>query len=418
MSIVVVGAGLAGLRSAEALRAAGYRGELVVVGDEPHWPYSRPPLSKTALAEGLGTLAAPDLSRVELRRRRSVADVQWLLGRPVVASSLGDHTVTLDGGQTLRWDGLVIATGLRARRLDLLGGVPLRGAGRHALRSVEDAIALRADLRPGARLVVIGAGFLGCEVTATAAALGCRVDVVAPEAEPMERALGPLVGGALRQRHEAAGVRFHLGRLPSAVEAGSAGQVAAVVLDDGQRLPADVVLEAVGAAPSTVGWLDGNGLDLGDGVLCDGWMRVLTGSDGEGRPDVVAVGDVARFPLPLAGGPPRRIEHWDLPQVTARRAAPALLAGISDGERDPAPFDPIPSFWSDQYDITIQTFGVPEVADDVEVVDGDVDGPFVAAYRKGGRLVAVVGVGTMAGVMELRARVGQGPPQANVDRAG
>jgi 3-phenylpropionate/trans-cinnamate dioxygenase ferredoxin reductase subunit len=379
-----------GLRAAESLRAAGHSGELVVVGDEPYAPYQRPPLSKSALA---GTDA---IDRIVLRQRRTVADVEWRLGVTATGVSLAGHTVTLSaaggGDAELSWDGLVIASGLRPRRLDL-PGPPER---RFAVRSYDDTLALRSHLRPDADVVVIGAGFLGCEIAATAVGLGCRVNVVAPEPEPMTRPLGTLVGAALRRRHEAAGVRFHLGRLPKGVDDG-------VVLDDGTRLPADVVVEAVGSVPAT-DWLAGSGLDLSDGVLCDSWFRAV-GPDGA-RPDVVAVGDVARFPHPLAGGETRRIEHFDLPPLMAKRAAPALVAGLTGAELDPQPFAPVPSFWSDQYDITIQCFGAPELADDVEVVDGDTDGPFVAAYRRaepgGAELVAAVGVGTMSGLMDLR----------------
>jgi 3-phenylpropionate/trans-cinnamate dioxygenase ferredoxin reductase subunit len=404
--IVVVGAGVGGLRAAEALRAAGHDGELVVVGDEPRHPYQRPPLSKTLLAGGV----EPD--GLTIRRRKSVADVEWRLGVTVVGADLGArvlHLVTAASGDTgagdeLAWDGLVIATGLRSKRLNLPGST----AHRHAVRSLHDALELRAELVPGARVVIVGAGFLGCEIAASAVGLGCDVAVVAPEAEPMERQLGTLVGAAMRRRHEDAGVRFRLGRVPVSLDPGGAG----VALDDGTALPADVVVEAVGSVPAT-GWLAGTDLDLTDGVLCDSWLRAV-GSTGP-RADVVAVGDVARFPHPLAGPPERRIEHWDMPPLTAKRAAPALVAGLAGVALDPEPFVPVPSFWSDQYDVTIQSFGTPELADEVEVVEGNLRGPFLAAYRQavpggpgGTRLVAAVGVGTMSGLLDLRAALATG----------
>jgi 3-phenylpropionate/trans-cinnamate dioxygenase ferredoxin reductase subunit len=174
-------------------------------------------------------------------------------------------------------------------------------------------------------------------------------------------------------------------------------------------LPADVVVEAVGSVPAT-GWLAGTDLDLTDGVLCDAWLRAV-GATGP-RADVVAVGDVARFPHPLAGPPARRIEHWDMPPLTAKRAAPTLVAGLAGVALDPEPFAPVPSFWSDQYDVTIQSFGTPELADEVEVVEGNLRGPFLAAYRQatpdGSRLVAAVGVGTMDGLLDLRAALATG----------
>ena len=397
--IVVVGAGVGGLRAAEALRAAGHDGELVVVGAEPWHPYQRPPLSKTLLAGDV----EPDA--LTIRRRKSVADVEWRLTTAAVRVDLDAHVLQLAvpsggdarSGDQLTWDGLVIATGLRPKRLVSLPG---SWAHRHRVRGLHDALELRAELTPGARLVVVGAGFLGCEIAATAIGRGCDVAIVAPEAEPMERQLGPLVGAAMRRRHEERGVRFHLGRVPVRLDAGGSG----VTLDDGTVLPADVVVEAIGSDPVT-DWLGGTELDLSDGVLCDSWLRAV-GPTGP-RADVVAVGDVARFPHPLAGPPARRIEHWDMAPLTAKRAAPALLAGLTGAALDPEPFAPVPSFWSDQYDVTIQSFGMPELADEVEVVEGSLHGPFLAAYRRatpsGSRLVAAVGVGTMTGLMDLRA---------------
>ncbi|WP_088319361.1 NAD(P)/FAD-dependent oxidoreductase [Kineosporia sp. R_H_3] len=397
--VVVAGASLGGLRAAEGLRAAGFTGEVVVVGDEPHMPYNRPPLSKEALA---GDLA---FSALEFRRRKSVDDVTWRLGSAVAEASLGTREVILADGSVLPFDGLVVATGLRVRRLTL----PAPEAGRYAVRTLEDAVALRADLRPGARVVVIGAGFIGCEVAATAVGLGCEVDVVAPEDVPMQRPLGPEVGAAMQRRHEAHGVRMHLHRLPAVVEARTTGAdadpglVGAVVLDDGTRLPADVVVEALGCVPNTE-WLAATGLDIADGVRTDGWMRALD-PEGHPRSDVVAVGDVARFPNALFDDVPRRVEHWSIPTDTAKRAAPALVAGLSGADLDPAPFAPMPSFWSDQYGARIQSFGSLGVADTVRVLEGDLDGEFVAGYERGGDLVGVVGVGLMPSLMKLRAEM-------------
>ena len=232
--VAVVGASLGGLRAAESLRGNGFTGEVVVLGDEPHLPYNRPPLSKEALKDGI------DAAALEFRRRKSVDDVTWRLGVPVTAADLRGHTLTLGDGSTVGFDALVAATGLRARRL----AIPAPEAGRHAVRTVEDAQRLRAELVPGARVVVIGAGFIGCEVAATARALGCAVDVVAPEAVPMQRPLGLEVGAAMQRRHEAHGVTFHLGRLPTRVEGGAT--VASVILDDDTVLAADVVVEALG----------------------------------------------------------------------------------------------------------------------------------------------------------------------------
>ena len=393
--VVVAGASLGGLRAAEGLRASGFTGEVVVVGDEPHLPYNRPPLSKEALAGDV------EFSTLEFRRRKSVDDVTWRLGAGVAEASLTTKEVVLTDGSVMPFDGLVVATGLRVRRLM----IPAPDGGRHAVRTLEDAVALRADLRPGAKVVVIGAGFIGCEVAATAVKLGCEVDVVAPEAVPMQRPLGLEVGGAMRRRHEAAGVRWHLGRLPASVEpsASDPGRVGAVVLADGTRLPADVVVEALGCVPNT-DWLASTDVDISDGVLTDGHLRALT-VDGAPRPDVVAVGDVARFPNALFDDVPRRVEHWSIPTDTAKRAAPALAAGLAGAEVDPLPFAPMPSFWTDQYGLRVQSFGALGIADSVTVLEGDLDDEFVAGYERDGVLVGVLGIGLMSSLMKLRGEI-------------
>ena len=415
--IIVVGASLGGLRAAEAVRAAGFGDELLVIGEEPWLPYNRPPLSKEALAGGIGQ------ERLELHRRRSVQDARWLLGTPVVAADLRARTVTLSDGTNYDWDGLVVATGLRARRLTVPDpdGGPAPAAGRHVLRTLDDAVSLRGALRPGARGVVIGAGFVGCEVAATAVGLGCRVVMVAPEEYPLLRALGPLVGAALGRRHARHGVRLLLGRSPVALEpaagqpgrVGRFGRVGAVLLDDGGRVPADVVVEAIGCVPN-VEWLRGTGLDLSDGVLTDELLRAI-GDDGVVRPDVVAVGDVARFPNSLVDEVPRRVEHWSVPTDTARRAGPVLVAGLNGGGPGgggpggggsggpPGAVKPIlPSFWSDQYGERLQSFGMPSLADEVRLLGGDPDGEFVAGYLRDGRLLGAAGIGLLPRLLGLR----------------
>ncbi|MFI6254113.1 NAD(P)/FAD-dependent oxidoreductase [Streptomyces sp. NPDC051016] len=373
--IVVAGASMAGLRAAEQLRAAGWSGAITLVGDEPHMPYNRPPLSKEVLAG-----KAP-FDSLAFRPRASVSDVEWRLGRKVVAADLDRRTVRLDDGDALSYDGLVVATGMRPRRL----ACPGPSAGRHTVRTLDDAQGLReALIRPGARVVVVGAGFIGCEVAATAVALGvAEVTVVDPLPLPMGGPLGELLGRALLKRHEDRGVRFALGT----GVAGFTGddRVTGVVLGDGSVLPADVVVESVGSVANTE-WLDGNGLDLTDGVLTDAYLRV------GGRPDVVAVGDVARFPNARYDGVPRRVEHWCIPTDTAKHAARTLVRAA-----EPAPFAPLPTFWSDQHDFRLQSFGAPGLGqDDVRILDGDPDGDVLVGYHRDGRLVGVVALGGQA----------------------
>ncbi|MCF2525803.1 NAD(P)/FAD-dependent oxidoreductase [Yinghuangia sp. KLBMP8922] len=377
---------MGGLRAAEQLRAAGWSGPVTVVGDEPHMPYNRPPLSKEVLASDVTHPA------VAFRARASTADVAWRLGTPVASADLAARTVTLADDTQLPYTGLVVATGIRPRRLPCPGPV----AGRHVVRTLDDAQNLRAALRPGSRVVVVGAGFIGCEVAATARGLGAEVAVVAPEAEPMTRPLGAELGAALRRRHEARGVVFHLGRTVghfSGIDA-----VTGLVLDDGTALPADLVVEAVGSTPNTA-WLDGNGLDLSDGVLCDALLRV------EGRPDVVAVGDVARFPNARYDDVPRRVEHWSIPTDTAKRAARTLAAHLAGEAVDGEPFAPLPAFWSDQYAERLQSFGAPGLGvDDIRLLEGDFDADCVVGYHAEGRLVGVVALGGGAAATAARYR--------------
>ncbi|MFG3087031.1 NAD(P)/FAD-dependent oxidoreductase [Streptomyces antibioticus] len=377
--VLVVGASMAGLRAAEQLRAAGWTGAITLVGDEPHMPYNRPPLSKEVLAG-----KAPFAS-LAFRPRPAVADAAWLLGRRAVTARLPERTVVLDDGTSLSYDGLVVATGMRPRRLTCPGPLP----GRHTVRTLDDAQGLREALtRPGARVVVVGAGFIGCEVAATAVALGVReVTVVDPLPLPMTGPLGPLLGRALLRRHEARGVRFALGT----GVAGFTGEdrVTGVELSDGRVLAADVVVESVGSVANTE-WLDGNGLDLTDGVRTDALLRA------GGRPEAVAVGDVARFPNARYDGVPRRVEHWSIPGDTAKQAARTLVAHLHGTGEEPAPFAPLPTFWSDQHDFRLQSFGAPSYgADDVRVLDGtpDGDGDLVVGYHRDGLLVGVVALG-------------------------
>lgn len=386
--VAVVGGSLAGLRAAEQLRAAGHRGPVTVLGAEAHLPYNRPPLSKEVLASAQASTPASLAERLAFRRRASTSDVEFRLGARVVSSDLRAGTLETDTGTTLRYDGLVVATGLRPRRLDAPGPT----GGRHVLRTVEDCHALRADLESVgvSRVVVVGAGFIGCEAAATLCRLGHDVTVVEPAGAPMERVVGLAAAKAIQRYHEAVGIRFVLG----VGITGYIGQdrVSGVVVGSGQVLPADVVVEAVGSVCNSE-WLADNGLDLSDGVLTDNNLGVV------GAERMVAVGDIARFPNPLFDEVPRRVEHWSIPTDTAKRAAVTLVEQLSGSvERRPA-FAPVPSFWSDQLDLRLQSFGAPALADAISVDEGDLDqllDGVLLTYRRAGRHVGTLAINLSA----------------------
>lgn len=371
---LIVGAGLGGLRCAESLRSAGYCGPLTFVGDEPHPPYNRPPLSKEALAGGV------DMAALAFRQKESVHDADWRLGSAAASSDLVARTVTLQDGTVLHFDGLVVATGIRPRALPISGP----GPGRVMLRTAADADALRPHLKPGAHVLIMGAGFIGCEVAATAATAGATVHVVALDPEPMFRPLGTDLGAAMRRRHQDRGVQFHLGRTITQFLGEDA--VTGAELDDGTSLAADVVLEAVGSVPNTE-WLDRNGLDLSDGLLVDSAMVVA-----RAPAPVVAVGDLARHPNALFPGAPRRIEHWNMPTETGRRAGQSLASLLRGEAPGGEPFTAMPAFWSDQYSYKLQSFGMPALATSINVASGNLDDDCIVEYHDERGLVGVIGI--------------------------
>ena len=392
-SVVIVGASMGGLRAAEALRNAGYTDGITVIGDEAHAPYNRPPLSKEVLAKDVTHEA------VAFKQRQQTADVVWKFGSPAVDADLDAKTVTTGAGDTYNFDGLVIASGLRPRRLDVPNG---NVTGRHTVRSLDDAIGLRAALVPGARVVVAGAGFIGCEVAATARGLGCEVTAVAIDEFPMVRPLGPTFAADLQARHESHGVQFRMRKGIADLEGD--GKLTGVLLDDGELLPADVLVEAISSYCNTE-WLAHTNLDISNGVLADQALRAVT-VDGQPVDGVHVVGDLARFANPLFDDVPRRIEHWNIPTETGKRVGPVLNAYLSDdtnyADLAAQPFTPMPSFWSDQYDLKIQGFGMPALADEIAIIEGSIGSELVMGYYRSGKLVGVVGIGLTATLMKLR----------------
>ncbi|MET7676121.1 NAD(P)/FAD-dependent oxidoreductase [Streptomyces seoulensis] len=362
-TVTIVGASLAGLYAAREQRAQGYDGRLVVVGDEPHPPYDRPPLSKDFLT---GRADEDRLALTDAEERAGL-DAEWLLGVRARGLDTAARTVLLEDGRTLATDGLVIATGAKAR--------PLPGA--HTLRTLDDARALRTRLTGGPRqVVVIGGGFIGAETAASCAALGHDVTVLEAAPLPLLPQLGPRMAAVCATLHRRAGVRLRTGTGVTGLR--RTGAATAVDLADGHTLSADIVIAGIGAVPNTA-WLAGSTLALGDGVLCDEGCVTAT-------PQVVAVGDVARV-----GGV--RAEHWTSATEQPRAAVTNLLAG-----RTLATPRPVPYFWSDQYGSRIQFAGRYRPGDTVRVTEGELtdegpgDGGFLARYEREGTTVAVLAV--------------------------
>lgn len=380
--IVVIGASLGGLRTVESLRALGVTSPITVVGEEGHMPYNRPPLSKEFLYSKDGqSVSVEDLA---FKVRPDLADVKWRLGSRATSANLSGRTVTLADGDQVTFDALVVATGLRPRRL----GFSSASAHRFVCRTIDDATAIRARIAAGARAVIAGAGFIGCELASTLTWLGAQVTIVEPFGLPMERSLGKGLASVLLGYHEARGVEFRLGASVTDISTAPDGGIDQVILDNGEHLTADIVIEAMGSL-SNVEWLEGNGLDLSDGVLCDRAMRV------EGRANIVAVGDVARFPNDFVGPSARRTEHWCVPGQTAKRAAETLAIWLGKTIQREESFAPLPSFWSDQFGIRIQAYGSPLSVERWEVLEGDLsasglsNGVAVGGFI-GGRQIYVV----------------------------
>jgi len=393
--VVIVGASMGGLRTAESLRRFGYLGPITVIGEEIHKPYNRPPLSKDVLANEVTHEA------VAFEERAATADVNWVLGTRAVSADFEHNTVTDSDDQVHQYSVLVIATGLRSKRLS----VPNADlASRFALRTLEDAISLRAELTPGKKVVIIGGGFIGCEVAATAVKLGCKVTLVHHSAHPMLRPLGSELAKELQSRHEAMGVTFKLKR--SVIDLIGSTKVEGVLLDDGTVVESDVVMEAIGSH-ANVEWLSGNELDRNDGVLVDSAMRVMNRA-GHAFPNIFAIGDVARFTNPVFDLEPRRVEHWNIPTETAKRAASVIASYLNKTENYPAilddKFSPLPSFWSDQYDTHLLAFGLLALADKATLVAGELSGECVFEYTRGEQLVGVCGIGMRSIVQSYRAK--------------
>ena len=383
-AITVIGASLAGLRGVETLRSDGCGGQITLVGDEPHQPYDRPPLSKQVLAGDW----EPD--RIHLAAPDRLADLQvdLRLGQRATGLDLEAHTVEVDGVAE-EFDGLLIATGARCRTLPGTG----RLAGVHTLRTIDDCLAIRAAVEAvPRRLVVVGAGFIGSEVVSVAVDRGVEVTMVEALPVPLVRVLGAEIGTTMADLHPSHGVDLRCG--VGVVELVGEDRGRAAMLDDGSVVEADMVVVGIGVVPNT-DWLESSGLHLDDGVCCDATCLAA--------PDVTAAGDVARWTHPRYGRSVR-VEHWDNAVEQGIHAARRLL----QTDEEATAYAPVPWFWSDQYDRKIQVAGLTHPDDEVRMVTGSPEeGRFAALYGSGGRFNAVFGMNRPRQVMQFKSLIDQ-----------
>lgn len=378
--IVIVGGGLAAARTAEQLRKSEFSGPVTIVSDEVHLPYDRPPLSKDVLHA--------DLDDVTLKPAEFYAenDITLRLGSAARNVDTAAQTVTLADGSVLGYDELVIATGLVPRRIPSFPELD----GIRVLRSLDDALALRGQASSARNAVIVGAGFIGCEVAASLRKLGVAVVLVEPQPTPLASVLGEQVGALVTRLHRAEGVDVRTGVGVAEVR-GQDGRVTSVFLTDGTELEADLVVVGIGSRPAT-DWLEGSGITVDNGVVCDEAGRTSA-------PHVWALGDAASWRD--ATGHQVRVEHWSNVAEQARVVVPRMLG------QEPPEAVVVPYFWSDQYDVKIQCLGEPEAGDIVHIVEDD-GRKFLAYYERDGVVAGVVGGGMPGKVMKSRAKIASG----------
>lgn len=389
VTVVIVGASLAGLRTAEALRARAYGEPIVLVGAETELPYDRPPLSKEFLSAD---------HSAELPLLRSAVGIEELnlqlrLGIRATGLDPGRRRVLLADGEEVHYETLVIATGADARTSPLGTGL----AGVRTLRTVADAQILRADFDRLPRVLVLGGGFIGAEVAAAARKRDLDVALVELLPAPMSRALGTRVGELLAGLHRDNGVRVHCG--VTATQLMGDRRIEAVELSDGTRIDADVVVLGLGVIPATA-WLQGSGLDIDNGVSCDPRLGVV------GWPGIYAVGDVARWTHPIFGHS-MRVEHWTNANEHADIVASAILG-------EPRIASGVPYVWSDQYGQKIQIVGRPAATDHVTVIEDPSDGRHAAIYERAGRVVGMLTIDSPRRMLKGRRAVAGATSTANL----
>lgn len=383
--IVIVGASLAGTRAAQRLRSEGFKGELIIIGDEEHMPYDRPPLSKQFLT---GDWQEDDLSLLQADEIEEL-DAQWRLRTKVVGLDPARRTLSLEGGEALNFDGLIIATGARARHLP---GVDLGARKIHVLRSLGDARRLATDLRTnGGSLCIIGGGFLGSEMASSARKLGLRVTMIEREPAPMAAILGEEVGNVFAELQRNSGVTLRTNETVLDIRAESHGgsEPLRIITDESELDGIDHIVLSIGAVANTE-WLtdSGSGLDTDNGLICDDQLFVTD--------EIVVAGDVARI-REANGTLRRRVEHWTNAVQLGELAASNLLGGRASATS----FTSLPYVWSDQFDSRIEIIGSPQGTDSVELL-ASAENRYLYCYRREGRPSALVAINAGAWILGIR----------------
>lgn len=382
MKALIIGAGAAGLAAAEALAERGWDGDITLVGAENHLPYDRPPLSKALLSGS----AEFDFVRLSTQEEITENNITLVLGKSAVRLDSDNQIVELDDGTSLEYDKLIIATGVDARQLPATEGIDSA----ITLRTFDDSMKFREEIQPGRDVLIVGAGFIGLEVAATAVLKGCKVHVVEPAPGVLYGKFPTILSDRIQESHEEKGVEFHFGQVVETWNA-TDGKMESVALSDGTVLPANAALVGIGTIPVTH-WLEGSGLTVENGIVCD--------ANGLAGDNIYAIGDVSNWFHPIIGEN-RRIEH----RLSAGEQAQIVAAQLTG--TDAAPLD-LPFFWTDQYQEKWQAYGYIDCEAEVEIVlDDRENNKLVAVLRKDGQMEAVIGKNAIKQLMPYRRELKQ-----------